>query len=109
MAMLVFKNGSLCREKIRDSVNASVAETKKKISGNKSEETNSSTAERRCPDVGGDDPWRHFDDLLSASPIGNDGAIGIFFHEEEITPKARGVFRFNERGWSYCHSKSFLK
>ena len=98
MAMLVFKNGSLCREKIRDSVNASVAETK-----------NSSTAKKRHPDVGGDDPWRHFDDLLSASPIGNDGAIGIFFHEEEITPKARGVFRFNERGWSICHSKSILK
>ena len=78
MAMLVFKNGSLCREKIRDAINESTSKTN-----------------CHCATDAG---WAEFDRLLASSSARNNGFIGIFFHEEEITPKATGLFRFDAGG-----------
>ncbi|XP_014662344.1 PREDICTED: xylulose kinase-like [Priapulus caudatus] len=65
MGMLVWKNGSLTREKIRDS----------------------------CAEGS----WDTFDRLLKSTPAGNNGHIGIYFDEQEITPCANGVYRFNNQ------------
>eukprot|EP01083_Nonionella_stella_P043642 117745_1 len=62
VAMLVFKNGSLAREKVRDLT------------------------------VGAD--WDRFNEALQSSPAGNDGNIGFYFMEPEITPPCQGIFRF---------------
>ena len=83
MAMLVFKNGSLCREKIRDAINESTSKTN-----------------WHCAT---DAAWAEFDRLLASSSAGNNGFIGIFFHEEEITPKATGLFRFDAGGKAKNH------
>jgi len=33
--------------------------------------------------------------LLACTPPGNHGFVGMFFDEQEITPKIQGTFRFN--------------
>ena len=40
--------------------------------------------------------WENFEQSLSRSPPGNNGNVGIYFHETEITPFAQGVYRFNK-------------
>ena len=42
--------------------------------------------------------WEEFEALLSCIPPGNYGFIGMFFDEEEITPKIRGYHRFDAQG-----------
>jgi len=68
MILLCFKNGSLTREFVRDSV--------------------------------ADKNWQKFDDLLESTPAGNNGRIGFYFLQPEITPtfNKNGIFRFNEDG-----------
>lgn len=39
--------------------------------------------------------WEEFEESLRNSPPGNNGNIGIYFHETEITPFAQGTYRFN--------------
>jgi xylulokinase len=39
--------------------------------------------------------WKNFEESLKASKPGNDGNIGIYFQETEITPFAQGIYRFN--------------
>lgn len=39
--------------------------------------------------------WDLFETLLSCSPVGNDGFTAMYFDDEEITPKARGIHRFD--------------
>ena len=40
--------------------------------------------------------WKEFEDSLKRSQPGNNGNIGIFFRETEITPFAQGIYRFNK-------------
>lgn len=39
--------------------------------------------------------WDQFEALLACTPPGNHGFVGMFFDEQEITPKIQGTFRFN--------------
>ena len=39
--------------------------------------------------------WDNFSKILSKSPVGNDGNIGIYFTEMEILPQAQGTYRWN--------------
>ena len=68
MAMIVFQNGSLMRELIRDEA--------------------------------ADGSWQQFSAALTSTPAGNDGCIGFYMREAEITPPvaAAGVHRFNRQG-----------
>jgi xylulokinase len=56
MSMLVYKNGSLTRQKVRDTL----------------------------PTCSGS--WQSFNQLLASSPPGNNGRVAFFFMEPEITP-----------------------
>ncbi|XP_060562734.1 xylulose kinase-like isoform X2 [Ruditapes philippinarum] len=40
--------------------------------------------------------WEKFNEMLSKTPPGNNGNIGIYFDKKEIQPVVRGIFRFNE-------------
>ena len=40
--------------------------------------------------------WENFEQSLKSSKPGNDGNIGIYFQETEITPFAQGIYRFNK-------------
>ena len=40
--------------------------------------------------------WKEFESSLKRSQPGNDGNIGIYFHETEISPFAQGVYRFSK-------------
>lgn len=62
MALLCYKNGSLTRERIRDT----------------------------CAKG----EWKVFDDLLGTTPPGNDGYIGFYYDDPEITPPVEGVYRY---------------
>jgi len=46
--------------------------------------------------------WDRFDELLRSSTPGNDGSIGFYFSEQEITPQVSnpGIFRFAPSGKS---------
>lgn len=39
--------------------------------------------------------WETFNSVLQSTPRGNNGNIGIYFHDTEITPHAVGEHRFN--------------
>ena len=69
MAMLCFKNGSRTREHVRDLV----PECKKS--------------------------WKMFNKLLNQTPIGNNGNIGFYFIEPEITPTINKTLikRYNKK------------
>lgn len=68
MALLCFKNGSLVRQHISDSVTFSTND------------------------------WLKFNHLLSLTPPGNDGNLGFYFLQTEITPKiASGFYKFNSK------------
>uniref|UniRef100_A0AAY4A9R2 Xylulose kinase n=1 Tax=Denticeps clupeoides TaxID=299321 RepID=A0AAY4A9R2_9TELE len=41
--------------------------------------------------------WDTFSRALNATPVGNDGNLGIYFDTLEITPSAVGVYRVNEQ------------
>lgn len=43
-----------------------------------------------------DGSWTTFNDMLSATPVGNDGNLAIFFSEMEILPLAQGIYRWNK-------------
>lgn len=43
-----------------------------------------------------DGSWQNFERSLGRSKPGNDGKIGIYFQETEITPFAQGTYRFNK-------------
>ena len=42
--------------------------------------------------------WEDFNALLCCTPPGNHGYIGIYFDQQEITPKMQGTFRFDASG-----------
>ena len=42
--------------------------------------------------------WEKFDQSLRGSAPGNNGNIGIYFQETEITPFAQGTYRFDKNG-----------
>ena len=56
---------------------------------------NGSLTRERIRDLHSHRSWEEFDALLACTPPGNHGYIGMFFDEEEITPKVQGTFRFN--------------
>ena len=57
---------------------------------------NGSLQRERVRDACAEGSWETFERLLKATTIGNDGNIGIYYDEAEITPaNARGTFRFN--------------
>ncbi|TPX30812.1 hypothetical protein SmJEL517_g05718 [Synchytrium microbalum] len=62
MGMLVYKNGSLARERVRDSV--------------------------------GTRTWEEFDNLVKSLPPGCNGRTGFYYYMAEITPRAMGVFKY---------------
>ncbi|KAJ3017458.1 hypothetical protein HKX48_003527 [Thoreauomyces humboldtii] len=66
MAMLVYKNGSLVREQIRDTY---------------------------APG----EEWTTFDTLVTETDVGCGGCAGFYFPSPEITPRAKGVFKFGPR------------
>jgi xylulokinase len=68
MAMICYKNGSLVRNRIRDT----------------------------CADGS----WAKFGEWIAASPIGNNGQIGIYLFDPEITPPLlkTGIYRFDAQG-----------
>ncbi len=43
-----------------------------------------------------DGSWKNFEQSLRGSKPGNGGNIGIYFHETEITPFAKGIYRINK-------------
>eukprot|EP01111_Echinosteliopsis_oligospora_P013843 TRINITY_DN5070_c0_g1_i1.p1 TRINITY_DN5070_c0_g1~~TRINITY_DN5070_c0_g1_i1.p1 ORF type:complete len:482 (-),score=116.43 TRINITY_DN5070_c0_g1_i1:269-1666(-) len=49
-----------------------------------------------------DKNWATFDQLLAQSPAGNNGQIGLFFVQPEITPifNHKGIYRFDKDGKS---------
>ena len=49
----------------------------------------------RVRNVYANQSWDQFDALLACTPPGNHGYVGMFFDEQEITPKIQGTFRFN--------------
>ena len=68
MAMVVRKNGSLTRERVRNE--SSIAS------------------------------WREFDEVLRKTPPGNNGNVGFYIDQPEITPPIMktGTYRFNAHG-----------
>lgn len=42
--------------------------------------------------------WEIFNEMLSNTPVGNDGNLGIFFSDVEILPLAQGIYRWNNDG-----------
>ncbi len=56
---------------------------------------NGSLTRERIRDLYAHRSWEEFDALLACTPPGNHGYIGMYFDEEEITPKIQGAFRFN--------------
>lgn len=52
--------------------------------------------------------WKDFEESLKTSPPGNDGNIGIYFKETEITPFAQGTYRFDKEdaavNKSFCNA-----
>lgn len=48
--------------------------------------------------LSGDQSWEHFTALLKAEPIGNHGRIGIFLYDQEIQPRAQGIWCFDASG-----------
>lgn len=56
---------------------------------------NGSLARERIRDLHAHKSWEEFNASLACTPPGNNGNIAMFFFEEEITPKVKGVFRFD--------------
>ena len=52
-------------------------------------------ARERIRDLHAHKSWEEFNASLACTPPGNNGNIAMFFFEEEITPKVKGVFRFD--------------
>jgi len=68
MALICYKNGSLTREHVRDTV------------------------------AGGS--WARFAELVAKAPVGNNGCLGFYVREPEITPPIlrTGIYRFDREG-----------
>lgn len=56
---------------------------------------NGSLTRERIRNVYANRSWDQFDALLNCTPPGNHGYVGMFFDEQEITPKIQGTFRFD--------------
>nr|CAH0102245.1 unnamed protein product [Daphnia galeata] len=56
---------------------------------------NGSLTRERIRNVYANRSWDQFDALLNCTPPGNYGYVGMFFDEQEITPKIQGTFRFD--------------
>ena len=41
--------------------------------------------------------WSVFNDALQRTKPGNNHKIGLYFHEFEILPEARGIYRWNDK------------
>lgn len=61
---------------------------------------NGSITREKTRDNSGFTSWDEFNRALEMTPVGNNGNIGFYFLEAEITPRynATGVFRFNSSG-----------
>ncbi len=72
MMMLVYKNGATTRQRVRDSV--------------------SSTGTHESE-------WSNFSKFIQQTPPGNNGHLGFYFVESEITPNAlnSGIVKFNDK------------
>ena len=57
---------------------------------------NGSLVRESIRDKCSDGSWKNFEHSLKSTEPGNDGNIGIYFHETEITPFAQGIYRFNK-------------
>ncbi|KAL6072291.1 Xylulose kinase [Balamuthia mandrillaris] len=83
MALVCYKNGSLTREDVRDRVDPSGGERSNK------------------------EKWAYFNQLLEEGQPGNDGKLGFFFKETEITPpNVRGFYRFHAQKLTSSSSPS---
>ncbi|KAL8601349.1 hypothetical protein ACOMHN_054642 [Nucella lapillus] len=59
---------------------------------------NGSLTRERIRDEKSQGSWDMFDKQLKATPVGNNGNIGIYFDVTEIQPLVQGVFRFDPHG-----------
>jgi xylulokinase len=52
--------------------------------------------------------WEKFNEILKKTPPGNDGYIGFYFKEPEITPRTRpGIYRFDKEDKFLSNFDSF--
>jgi len=56
---------------------------------------NGSLTRQRIRDLHAHHSWEEFDALLCCTPPGNNGFVGIYMDEPEITPKIQGIFRYD--------------
>jgi len=56
---------------------------------------NGSLTRQRIRDLHAHQSWEEFNALLCCTPPGNNGYIGIYMDEQEITPKIHGIFRYD--------------